>query len=76
MMKINGLYNLLNSLGYYPDCHLGKDNKFIPFINDHHHVGHAIIADVFITRDTKLMKKAEAIFEHYKIGTKILFIKT
>jgi len=76
IMKINGLYNLLNSLGYYPDKNISNDKKFIPFINDHQHVGHAIYADFLITRDNNLMKKAEAIFEHYNIGTKIIFIKT
>lgn len=76
IMRINGLYNLLNSLGYYPDANLSDDKKFIPFVNDQHHVGHSIYADYFITRDKKLMKKAEAVFEHFKIGTKIIFIKT
>ncbi|KUO58850.1 hypothetical protein APF79_04405 [bacterium BRH_c32] len=74
VMKVNGLYNLLNSIGYHPDKNLRNDNKFIPFINDHRHAGNAIYSDFFITRDKRLIKKAEAIYEHLKIGTKIIFI--
>ena len=74
-MKVNGLYNLLNTIGYYPDKNIRNDKKFIPFINDHQHVGYAIYSDFFITRDKRLMKKAEAVYEHLKIRTKVKFIE-
>jgi hypothetical protein len=73
--KVNGLYNLLNNIGYYPDKKIHNDKKFIPFINDHQHVGYAIYSDFFVTRDKRLMKKAEAVYEHLKIGTRIYFIE-
>jgi hypothetical protein len=74
-MKVIGLYNFLNSIGYYPDKNIRSDKKFIPFINDHQHVGYAIYSNFFITRDKRLMKKAEAVYEHLKIRTKIYFIE-
>jgi hypothetical protein len=76
IMKVNGLYNLLNSLGYHPDKNLHEDKMFYPFINDNQHIGYAIYSDFFITRDKKVRKKAEAVYEHYKIPTKIIFIET
>jgi hypothetical protein len=74
-MKVNGLYNLLNSLGYHSDKNLHKDKKFYPFINDNQHIGYAIYSDFFVTRDKKVRKKAEVVYEHLKIGTQILFMK-
>ena len=74
-MKVNGLYNILNSIGYYPDKNIRSDKKFIPFINDQQHVGQAIYSSFFITRDKRLMKKTEAVYEHLKIGTEIVFIE-
>lgn len=74
-MKVNGLYGLLNFMGYYPDKNIRDDRKFIPFINDQQHVGHAIYADYFITRDKRLKKKADAVYEHLKIKTKIIFVE-
>ena len=73
-MRINGLYNLLNSIGYHTDKNFRNEKRFMPFINDHHHVGNAIYSNLLITRDRKMMKKAEAVYEHYKIGTQIIFV--
>ena len=75
IMKVNGLYNMLNNIGYYPDKNIRNDRKFIPFINDQQHVGHASYSNFFVTRDKRLMKKTEAVYEHLKIRTKIIFIE-
>lgn len=74
-MKVNWLFNMLNSIGYYSDKNIRNDKKFIPFINDQQHIGNAIYSEFFITRDRRLMKKTEAVYEHLKIGTKIIFIQ-
>jgi hypothetical protein len=74
-MRINWLYNMLNNLGYYPDKNIRNDKKFIPFINDQRHVGNTIYSDFFITRDKRLMKKTEAIYEQLKIRTRIIFVE-
>jgi len=74
-LKVNWLYNMLNSIGYHPDKNIRSDKRFIPFINDQQHAGNAIYSNFLITRDKRLMKKAEAVYEHLKIGTKIIFIK-
>lgn len=66
---------MLNNIGYYPDKKIRNDRKFIPFINDQQHVGHAIYSDFFVTRDKRLMKKTEAVYEHLKIRTKIIFME-
>lgn len=73
-MKVNRLYNILNSIGYYHDKNIHNENKLIPFINDQQHVGYAMYSNFFVTRDKRLMKKTEAVYEHLKIGTKIIFI--
>lgn len=39
--KINGLYNLLNSLGYHSEPQLQKIKRFNTFVSDTQHSGHA-----------------------------------
>jgi len=73
-MKINILYNLLNSLGFHTDKNFRNDKKFVPFINDQHHIANAIYSNFFVTRDRRLMRKTEAVYEHLKIRTKIIFV--
>jgi hypothetical protein len=75
IMKVNGLYNLLNSIGYYPDKNIENDKEFFRFFNDQLHIGYAIYSNYFVTRDKRLMKKTEAVYEHLKIGTQVIFIQ-
>ena len=73
--KINGLYNLLNSLGYHSDPQLYKSRKFNSFISDTQHSGHASYAHLLFSQDENFVKKTEAVYEHFNIGTKIYLIK-
>lgn len=72
--KINVLYNLLNSLGYHSEPKLDKTRKFNTFVSDTQHSGHAAYAHFLVSSDERFVKKTEAVYEHFNIGTKIIFI--
>ena len=74
--KINGLYNLLNFLGYHSEPQLHKTKKFNTFISDTQHSGHAAYAHFLVSSDERFVKKTEAVYEHFNIGTRIIFLNT
>jgi hypothetical protein len=74
--KINGLYNLLNTIGYYSDPKIQKERHFRTFMTDHRHAGCGSYAHILVSRDERFIKKTAAIYEHLGIGTKIIWIKT
>lgn len=73
--KINGLYNLLNSLGYHSEPQLHKTRRFNTFVSDTQHSGHAAYSHCLVSCDERFVKKTEAVYEHLNIGTKIIFIR-
>jgi len=75
VMKVNGIYNLLNTIGYFPDRNIEKERKFKSFVSDQQHAGMAIYSHLLLTCDKRFMKKTEAVYEYLNIGPKILFIQ-
>ncbi|MCH2177019.1 MAG: hypothetical protein MK193_14955 [Lentisphaeria bacterium] len=71
--KVLGAYNLLNTIGYYPDKPLHKDRGFKRSTSDQMHVSLASFCNCLITRDERLWKKAEAIYEYLNIPTEIIY---
>lgn len=74
--KINGLYGLLNTIGYHSDPKLARHGKFRASLGDHQHAGYASYADEVLSRDLKFVKKAEAVYEHLDIPTVVTFVET
>lgn len=74
-MKVNSIFNMLNFFGYYADKEIEKDRNFISNICDQQHAGLAIYANVFITRDKRMMKKTRATYELLNISTDVQFIE-
>jgi len=62
-------HTALNFLGYCPDNNLRKVSKIYNVNSDASHTGHAAYCTAFISADSRLCKKAEAIFDYFKTGT-------
>ena len=67
--QVNGLYNLLNVLGYYRDEGLSKKHRMQASFSDMTHVGYAIACNRFYCDDHRMKMKAQAIYEH--LGIKV-----
>ncbi len=70
-MKFSMEYAGLDMSGYHPDS-FTKKNLFSNFTNDSHHAFYAAHCDYFVSYEKKLLKKAKAIYDKYKVETKTL----
>lgn len=71
--KVLGAYNMLNTIGYYPDKPLHRDRGFKRSTSDQMHVSLASFCNCLITGDKRLWKKAEAIYEYLKVPTEVMY---
>ena len=72
--EVNGLYNLLNTIGYHADAKLSRERNFFAAISDHHHAGYGAFAEIILTRDRRFFKKAQAVYEYLHIGTRVILL--
>lgn len=72
--KINTLYNLLNTVGYYTDSKQDRERRFVATMSDHQHAGYAAFAHKLLSRDKRFVKKTRAVYEHLEIGTEIILL--
>jgi hypothetical protein len=70
--KVLGAYNMLNTIGFYPDKPLHKNRGFKRSVSDQMHVSIASFCNCFITGDERLWRKAEAIYEYLKVPTEVM----
>lgn len=68
------LYNLLNSLGYWPDSKITKERRFKAALNDNNHAMWASFCSVLISADENFVKKAKAVYEYLNIKTEVVYI--
>jgi len=73
-MKFSMEYAGLDMSGYHPDS-FTKKNLFSNFTNDSHHAFYAAHCDYFVSYEKKLLSKAKAIYDKYKVETKTLIPK-
>ena len=73
--RVNGLYGLLNAIGYYSDPKLTRKNKFIASLGDHQHAGYGSFASEVLSRDRRFVRKAVAVYEHLGIPTVVTYIE-
>ncbi|MEH6479734.1 MULTISPECIES: hypothetical protein [Pseudoalteromonas] len=66
--SVNYAANLLEQLGYYRE----KTKKSRSRLHDVSHIIYGKYADIFVTNDTKLLKKTQAIYSLFDIDTKVL----
>ena len=73
-LKVLGAYNMLNSIGYYPDKPLHKGRGFKRATSDQMHVSLASFCNCLITGDKRLWKKTEAIYEYLNVPTEVIYL--
>jgi len=67
--KITGIYNFLNTLGYYPDSNIHKEKRFVAAMSDNSHAAMASFCHLLLSRDNSFVKKVQAAYEHLNIPT-------
>jgi hypothetical protein len=66
---VTGLYNMLNTIGYYPDSKMHKEKRFVAALSDNSHASIAAFCDVLLSRDEAFIKKVRAVYEYLEIST-------
>lgn len=67
--KVTGIYNMLNTLGYYPDSKVHKERRFIAAASDNSHASIASFCNFLLSNDEHFIKKVNAAYEYLKIPT-------
>lgn len=75
--KVTGVYNMLNSLGYWPDSKVHKERRFVAALSDNSHASMASFCNVLFSRDEAFIKKVQATYEYLEIPTlaKLVVVK-
>ena len=72
--KVTGIYNMLNTLGYYPDSKVHKERRFVASLSDTSHASIASFCNVLFSRDEAFVKKVEAAYEYLGIPTLVKYV--
>ena len=72
--KATGIYNMLNSLGYWPDKDVHKERRFIAAMSDNSHAAMASFCHVLFSRDEAFVKKVKAAYEYLEIPTSVQMV--
>ena len=67
--KVNGVYNILNTVGYWPDSKVQKERRFVASLSDTSHASMASFCHLLLSRDVAFVKKVAAAYEFLEIGT-------
>ena len=70
--RLKSVYFALDMMGFHSDKKSKKHFRFTNLDIDANHMTNAIYCDYFVTDDTRLMRKTEAIYKRYGCRTKIL----
>lgn len=72
--KVTGIYNMLNTLGYYPDSKIHKERRFVAAMSDTSHSSIASFCNYLISNDEAFIKKTTAAYEFLGIKTEAIHI--
>ena len=73
--KVTAIYNILNSLGYWPDSEVHKERRFVSALSDNSHASLASFCHVLFSRDKAFVKKVQAAFEYLEIPTFVQLVE-
>ena len=73
--KVVSIYSILNTIGYFQDKDINKENRFHGAFMDSMHVANGIFANYLISCDDRMKRKCDAIYEHLKINTQVIYKK-
>lgn len=66
---------MLNTLGYFPDSGVHKENRFVAASSDSGHASMASFCNVLLSRDVNFIKKVKAIYEFLDVPTAVHLVK-
>ena len=69
--KVTGVYNMLNTLGYFPDSKVHKERRFIAALSDNSHASMASFCNLLLSRDENFVKKVRAVYEYLGVQTEV-----
>ncbi|WP_245568345.1 hypothetical protein [Ferrimonas futtsuensis] len=72
--KITGMYNMLNTLGYFPDSKVHKERRFIAAMSDNSHASMASFCNVLLSRDENFVRKVRAVYEYLAVPTEVRLV--
>lgn len=72
--KVTGIYNMLNTLGYYPDSKIHKERRFVAALSDTSHSSIASFCNYLISNDEAFIKKTAAAYEFLGIKTEAIHV--
>jgi hypothetical protein len=72
--KVTGIYNMLNSIGYWPDSKVHKERRFVSALSDNSHASMASFCNVLLSRDEAFVKKVQAAYEYLEIPTVVRLV--
>lgn len=55
--KITGMYNMLNTLGYYSDSQVHRERRFVAAMSDNNHASLASFCNLLLSIDRNFVKK-------------------
>lgn len=72
--KVTSIYNMLNTLGYYPDSKIHKERRFVAAMSDTSHSSIASFCNYLISNDEAFIKKTAAAYEFLGIKTEAIHV--
>lgn len=72
--KVTGMYNMLNTLGYFPDSKVHKERRFIAAMSDNSHASMASFCNLLLSRDENFVKKVRAVYEYLGVPTEVRLV--
>jgi len=72
--KATGIYNMLNTLGYFQDSKVHKERRFIASLSDTSHASMGTFCNYLFSRDEYFIKKVRAAYEFLEIPTSVQLV--
>ncbi|MFZ4526083.1 MAG: hypothetical protein ACOYOE_11175 [Chlorobium sp.] len=72
--KVTVMYNMLNTLGYFPDSEVHKQRRFIAAMSDNSHASMASFCNLLLSRDKNFVKKVRAVYEYLGVPTEVRLV--
>lgn len=73
--KITAMYNMLNTIGYFPDSKIHIERRFVAAMSDTSHASMASFCDCLLSNDGSFVKKVRAIYEYLEVSTQVCLLE-
>ena len=65
---------MLNTLGYFPDSKVHKEERFVAAMSDNSHASMASFCALLLSRDKNFVKKVQAVYEYLDVPTEVKLV--